>query len=100
LDYECDRDISKQPSLSEMTKKAINLLQSAVDADPKSTGFYLLVEGSRFLFPQLINRIDHAHHINDPVAASKDALQFDETFRVAADFAKNHGNTAVVSGLI
>jgi alkaline phosphatase len=50
MDYECDRDISKQPSLSEMTKKAINLLQAAVDSDPKSTGFYLLVEGSRFGF--------------------------------------------------
>eukprot|EP01080_Neovahlkampfia_damariscottae_P003785 gene3785-6946_t len=88
LDYEADRNPLQQPSLTDMTKKAIKLLQDAVDADPKSTGFFLLIEGSR---------IDHGNHDNDPVAAAGDAIHYDETWKVAQQFTIEHGNTALVS---
>eukprot|EP01080_Neovahlkampfia_damariscottae_P003797 gene3797-6958_t len=88
LDYEADRNPLQQPSLNEMTRKAIKLLQTAVDADSESPGFFLLVEGSR---------IDHGNHENDPVASAGDAIQYDATWKVAADFAIKHGHTAVVS---
>ena len=42
-------------------------------------------------------RIDHANHDNDPVGASGDVIHYDETWKVARQFAIEHGNTAVVS---
>ncbi|VDP95676.1 unnamed protein product [Echinostoma caproni] len=47
MDYEIDR--TDQPSLAEMTAKAVSILQR----NPK--GFLLMVEGGR---------IDHGHHVN------------------------------------
>lgn len=39
MSYELDRDVDKEPSLEEMTEKAIDLL------DKGDNGFYLFVEG-------------------------------------------------------
>ncbi len=47
LRYEIDRDDSLEPSLSELTQKAIDLLSK------NKNGYFLLVEGGR---------IDHGHH--------------------------------------
>lgn len=71
-----------QPSLAEMTRKALQLLSSA------PYGFFLMVEGGR---------IDHAGHMNDPVAAVHDVLAYDEAVSVVLDFARWDGRTAVVS---
>ena len=79
--YECDRDASKEPSLSEMTKKAIQLLSQ------NEKGFFLMVEGSQ---------IDWAAHRNDPYAAVNDFLEFDRAVAVALDFAKKNKNTVVI----
>jgi alkaline phosphatase len=49
LQYEADRDPELEPSLSELTLKAIEALSQ------NKKGFFLLVEGGR---------IDHAHHVN------------------------------------
>ena len=39
MQYEADRDKVKEPSLSELTEKAIQILQKGED------GFFLMVEG-------------------------------------------------------
>ncbi|MCL2131488.1 MAG: alkaline phosphatase [Lentimicrobiaceae bacterium] len=79
--YECDRDTAKEPSLSEMTNKAIQLLSQ------NEKGFFLLVEGSQ---------IDWAAHNNDPYAAVTDFLEFDKAVALALDFAKKDKNTVVI----
>lgn len=82
LSYEMDRDASKQPSLAEMTKKAIDTLSK------NENGFFLLVEGSK---------VDWASHANDPVGIISDTLAYDDAVKVALDFAKKDGNTVVIS---
>ncbi|MFZ5643909.1 MAG: alkaline phosphatase [Bacillota bacterium] len=82
LSYEMDRDSSKQPSLSEMTAKAIEVLSRDKD------GFFLMVEGSK---------IDWAAHANDPMGIISDILAFDDAVKVALDFAKKDKNTVVIA---
>lgn len=82
LAYDFDRDPSKEPSLAELTKKAIALLSQ--DAD----GFFLMVEGSK---------IDWAAHANDPIGLISDCIAYDEAVGVALDFAKANGETVVIS---
>lgn len=72
---------SKQPSLSEMTEKAIQLLSRDRD------GFFLMVEGSQ---------VDWAGHSNDPIYMVTEFLEFDRAVRVALDFAREDGNTLVL----
>lgn len=79
--YDFDRDPAKEPSLAEMTKKAIEVLSR----NPK--GFFLMVEGSK---------IDWASHANDPIGVISDILAFDKAVKVALDFAKSSKNTIVI----
>ncbi|MGB9928371.1 MAG: alkaline phosphatase [Methanosarcina sp.] len=72
----------EQPSLEEMTEKAIELLSQNKD------GFFLMVEGSQ---------IDGGTHANDPVYAVTEFLAFDEAVKVAVDFAKKDGHTLVLA---
>lgn len=81
MPYDFDRDTTQYPSLAEMTAKAIELLEQ------DSKGFFLMVEGSK---------VDWAAHSNDPVGMVSDFLAFDRACRVALDFAKADGNTAVI----
>jgi alkaline phosphatase len=81
MDFEIDRDPDDEPSLAEMTAKAIDILSK----NPK--GFFLMVEGSK---------IDHGAHSNDASAAVGDFLAFDEAIKVAIDFAQRDKNTTVV----
>jgi alkaline phosphatase len=71
-----------QPSLAEMTAKAIELLSQ----DPQ--GFFLMVEGSQ---------VDWAGHANDPIYMATDFLAFDEAVKVACDFADRNGKTLVMA---
>lgn len=82
MDYEVDRDPARQPSLAEMTRKALDLLGG------NPNGFFLMVEGSR---------VDHAAHNNDPVGTVHDVLAYDEAVKVVLDFARANGNTLVVA---
>jgi alkaline phosphatase len=72
----------EQPSLAEMTQKAIDLLSQDKD------GFFLMVEGSQ---------VDWAGHANDPIYMITDFLAFDEAVGVALDFAKTDGKTLVIA---
>lgn len=80
LNYEVDRDLTKEPSLAEMTTKAISLLD-------KNKGFFLMVEGGR---------IDHAAHANDPAGVYGDTLAFDTAVNVALDYAEKNKDTMVI----
>ena len=82
LPYEIDRDADAVPSLAEMTARAIELLSE--DAD----GFFLMVEGGR---------IDHAGHGNDIAGHLHDVLAFDDAVAAALRFARENGETLVVS---
>ena len=83
--YDIDRDASKEPSLAEMTGKAIDLLGQ----NPK--GFFLMVEGGR---------IDHALHDTTARKALQDTVAFDDAIKAAIDKmqAKDPGlaNTLIV----
>ena len=82
MSYEFDRNPEEQPSLAEMTKKAIETLNK------NEKGFFLLVEGSK---------VDWAAHANDPIGVISDTLAYDDAVKVALDFAKSDGNTVVIS---
>ncbi|MEK3824735.1 alkaline phosphatase [Paenibacillus sp. FSL K6-1558] len=82
MSYNMDRDPAKQPSLAQMTSKAIEVLSKDED------GFFLMVEGSK---------VDWAAHANDPIGIISDVLAFDDAVKVAMDFAKADGQTAVVA---
>lgn len=86
LDYEIDRDAAEQPSLAEMTRKALALL--AQDENARRNGFFLMIEGSR---------IDHAAHGNDAAGHLGDILAYDDAVKEALAFAASSGNTLVVS---
>ncbi len=73
---------SGQPSLAEMTAKAIELLSRDKD------GFFLMVEGSQ---------IDWAGHANDPIHMVTDFLAFDEAVKVAVEFARKNKETLVLA---
>ena len=79
--YDIDRDPAQQPSIEEMTKKALDKLSK------NENGFFLMVEGSK---------VDWAAHGNDIGALLYDQVAFDEAVKVALDFAKADGNTLVV----
>lgn len=81
MDFEIDRDGELQPSLAEMTDKAIKMLAR------NRKGFFLMVEGSK---------VDYAAHAKDPATHIKDLLAFDDAVDVALDFAKKNRNTTVV----
>ncbi|HWP68753.1 MAG TPA: alkaline phosphatase, partial [Rectinemataceae bacterium] len=82
MSYDIDRDPESEPSLSEMTSKAIEILSA------NTKGFFLMVEGSK---------VDWAAHANDPVALVTDIVAFDDAVRVALDFAKKDRNTVVIA---
>lgn len=79
--YDIDRDDTKEPSIAEMTAKAIELLSKNKD------GFVLMVEGSQ---------VDFAAHAGDPIGIVTEFLAFDKAVGVAMDFAKQDGNTTVI----
>jgi alkaline phosphatase len=63
MEYETDRatDTGGEPSLSEMTSKAIDILAK------NKKGFFLMVEGGR---------IDHAHHAGNAYRALTETIEF------------------------
>ena len=70
MQYEADRanDIAGEPSIAEMTEKAINIL------DNNDKGFFLMVESGR---------IDHGHHAGSAYNALTDTLAFEAAVKAA-----------------
>lgn len=81
MEYEIERDPSAEPSLAEMTQKAIDLLSQ------QKEGFFLMVEGSK---------VDWSAHDNDAKTTILDFLAFNDAVQVALDFARKDGNTMVL----
>ncbi|WP_439743081.1 alkaline phosphatase [Bacillus pseudomycoides] len=84
LAFDMDREATnpEQPTLSQMTRKAIQTLSKDKD------GFFLFVEGSK---------PDWAAHANDPIGMISDVLAFDAAVAEALAFAKKDGNTMVIA---
>ncbi|MBJ7539363.1 alkaline phosphatase [Marinomonas transparens] len=72
MEYEADRakDKGGEPSLAEMTGKAIDIL------DNNKKGYFLLVEGGR---------IDHAHHAGNAARALEDGSAFADAVQAAME---------------
>lgn len=71
MQYEADRhnDIAGEPSLSEMTAKAVEMLSNNRD------GYFLMIESGR---------IDHGHHAGSAYNALTDTIEFAKAVQVAA----------------
>lgn len=95
MQYEADRanDPSGEPSLSEMTRFAIDKLSR------NSRGYFLMVEGGR---------IDHGHHAGNAYRALTDAVAMSEAVQTALDatdradtlilVTADHSHTMTISG--
>ena len=93
--HEADRsrDAAGEPSLAEMTQKAIELLAR------ERKGYFLMVEGGR---------IDHAHHSGNAYRALTDTIALSEAVRRAAQMTDagdtlilvtaDHSHTLTISG--
>ncbi len=79
--FEIDRIGSTEPSLAEMTIKALEVLSK------EGQGFFLMVEAGR---------IDHAAHHYDIGAVISDTLAFDEAIKVAYDFQNANPDTLLI----
>jgi alkaline phosphatase len=84
MQFELDRATDKagEPSLAEMTTKAIQILKR----NPK--GFFLLVEGGR---------IDHAHHGGNAIRALHDTAAMDDAVKAALGLTNPRDTLIVVT---
>ncbi|MDP2839478.1 MAG: alkaline phosphatase, partial [Syntrophales bacterium] len=81
MSFEIDRAATREPSLAEMTRKALQILSK------NKRGFFAMIEGGR---------IDHAAHRNDASATIREVLTFDEAVGVAMDFVKKNPATLLI----
>jgi len=83
MQYETNRanDVGGEPSLSQMTAKAIEILQQDTD------GFFLTVESGR---------IDHAHHAGSAYGALTETIEFAKAVQVAMQ-ATDPANTLIIA---
>lgn len=72
MEYEADRenDTAGEPSLTDMTKKSIDILSK------NDKGYFLTVESGR---------IDHGHHAGNAYRALEDTVEFAEAIQAAVD---------------
>ena len=84
MHYEADRgnDIAGEPSLSEMTDKAIDIL------DNNNEGYFLMVEAGR---------IDHAHHAGSAHGALNDTIAFAEAIKAAVEATDSNDTLIIVT---
>jgi len=84
MQYEADRanDVAGEPSLSEMTEKAINVL------DNNDKGYFLMVESGR---------IDHGHHAGSASTALHDAIEFSNAVQKAINTTNSEDTLIIVT---
>ncbi|OCT57623.1 hypothetical protein XELAEV_18003267mg [Xenopus laevis] len=83
MKYELNRDKSLDPSLAEMTEKAIKILSK------NPNGFFLFVED--------IGRIDHGHHDGNAKQSLTEALEFDKAVLRGGQLTKENETLTVVT---
>ncbi|KAM3930925.1 intestinal-type alkaline phosphatase 1-like [Leptodactylus fuscus] len=81
MKYELNRDRSMDPTLAEMTEKAIKILSK----NPK--GFFLFVE----------DKIDHAHHDTNARNSLTEAVEFDKAVQVGGKLTSESDTLTVVT---
>jgi alkaline phosphatase len=81
-DVDRGRDPGGEPSLAEMTTKAIEVLRG------NRKGFYLMVEGGR---------IDHGHHAGNAYRALTDTIAFSDAIRAAASMTDQNDTLILVT---
>jgi alkaline phosphatase len=86
MEYEIDRDHRTQPSLLEMAGKALELL--TFQSKKKSTGFFLMIEGSR---------IDMAAHSNDPATHVHEILMYNKVVAMVKEYVDANPDTLLIS---
>lgn len=95
MQYEADRDndVAGEPSLTEMTTKAIDILNNRSDK-----GYVLVIESGR---------IDHAHHAGNAYNALKDTIEYANAVKAAKELAgddtlimvtADHGHVFTMAG--
>ena len=84
MKFEADRqkDAAGEPSLTEMTRTAIDILKNDRD------GFILVVEAAR---------VDHAHHSGNAYRALKDAQEFSEAIAMATRMTSSRDTLIIVT---
>ncbi len=75
---------SREPSLADMTAKAIELLQTPAGA---KAGFFLQVEGAS---------IDKQDHAENPCGQIGETIAFDRAIKVGLDSARTHPDTLII----
>lgn len=85
IPFDIDRDVDVYPSLAEMTTTALRALDRATEDSEQ--GFFIMIEGSR---------IDHAGHMNDPAAQTREVLAYDDAFKAAIEFARSTDTETII----
>jgi alkaline phosphatase len=85
FEIERQRFTPEQPSLADMTERAIVQLEQSPQGQKQ--GFFLFVEGSK---------VDWAAHNNDPVGVLSELLAFDDAVGKALSYAKTNPFTQVI----
>lgn len=91
MEYEYDRatDTGGEPSLTDMTLKAIQLLGSRESRSNRAgRGYFLMVEGGR---------IDHAHHEGNAIRALTDTKELDRAIAAAVQAVDLNDTLIIVS---
>lgn len=86
LDYEIDRNSKETPSLSQLLKAALQVLNRD-SKQGKDKGFVLFAENEN---------TDSAGHQNDVAALMRDLWVFDDAVKVALEFQKQNPDTLVI----
>ncbi|XP_077441001.1 alkaline phosphatase-like [Vanacampus margaritifer] len=81
--YEIERNPLRDPSLTEMTEKAIKILSK----NPK--GYFLFVEDK--------GRIDHGHHAGRAIRSLTEAIEFDRAIGRAAELTNELDTLSIVT---
>ncbi|MGE6377160.1 alkaline phosphatase [Peribacillus muralis] len=83
MNFKLDKEVmnSQEPSLPEMTAKAIQTLSQG------DKGFFLMSEGAR---------IDSMEHAADFTGIWKETIEFDQTVKEVMNWAKNRNDTLIV----
>jgi alkaline phosphatase len=76
-----------EPSLADMTAKAIDLLDDSNGSESKRSGFFLQVEGAS---------IDKQDHVENPCQQIGETIAFDRAIRVGLQYAQSHPDTLII----